>query len=134
MSETKPHILIIDDDPSILEMMRLVLEEEGRYQITTTEIVFEDVAEVERVQPDLILLDFLMQGRQTAWTFLQKLKLHRPTKDIPIVLCTAARVDVLEQEGILTQKGIPILYKPFDVDELIHVVKQILSSSAPDTM
>jgi CheY-like chemotaxis protein len=124
----KAHILIIDDDQSILEMMRLVLEEEGGYQVTTAESTFEELADIERLQPQLILLDFLLQGRNTGWNFLQKLKLHRPTKDIPIVLCTAALSDVKEQESILIQKGIPILYKPFDVDELLHVVDQILSS------
>jgi CheY-like chemotaxis protein len=124
----KSHILIIDDDQSILEMMRLVLEEEGNYRVTTAESTFEEVADIERLQPDLILLDFLLQGRQTGWNFLQKLRLHRPTKDIPIVLCTAALADVKEQEPILIQKGIPILYKPFDVDELLHIVDQILSS------
>ncbi|MDQ2885589.1 MAG: response regulator [Chloroflexota bacterium] len=124
----KSHILIIDDDQSILEMMRLVLEEEGGYRVTTAENTFEDVDDVERLQPDLILLDFLLQGRNTGWNFLQKLRLHRPTKDIPIVLCTAALSDVKEQEPILIQKGIPILYKPFDVDELLHIVDQILSS------
>ena len=124
----KSHILIIDDDQSILEMMRLVLEEEGNYRVTTAESTFEEVADIERLQPDLILLDFLLQGRNTGWNFLQKLKLHRPTKDIPIVLCTAALADVKEQEPILIQKGIPILYKPFDVDELLHIVDQILSS------
>jgi CheY-like chemotaxis protein len=82
---------------------------------------------VERLQPDLILLDFIMQGRQSAWTFLQKLKLYRPTKDIPLVLCTAALSDVKEQEPILAQKGIPILYKPFDMDELLHIVEEMVS-------
>lgn len=124
----KAHILIIDDDQSILEMMRLVLEEEGGYRVTTAESTFEEVNDIERLQPDLILLDFLLQGRNTGWNFLQKLRLHRPTKDIPIVLCTAALADVKEQEPILIQKGIPILYKPFDVDELLHIVDQILSS------
>jgi CheY-like chemotaxis protein len=124
----KAHILIIDDDQSILEMMRLVLEEEGNYRVTTAESIFEDVADIERLQPQLILLDFLLQGRQTGWNFLQKLKLHRPTKDIPVVLCTAALSDVKDQEPILMQKGIPILYKPFDVDELLHIVAQVISS------
>ena len=96
----KAHILIIDDDQSILEMMRLVLEEEGGYRVTTAESTFEEVADVESLQPQLILL----------------------------VICTAALSDVKEQESILIQKGIPILYKPFDVDELLHIVDQILSS------
>jgi CheY-like chemotaxis protein len=47
MGKTKPHILIVDDDPSTLEMMRLILEEDGKYRVTTTELVFEHVAEIE---------------------------------------------------------------------------------------
>ncbi len=129
MSETRPHILIIDDDPAILELMSLILEGEGNYRVTTAEIVFEDVAAIERLQPDLILLDFLTQGRQTGWTLLQKMKLHRSTKDIPVVICTAALQDVKDQETILTQKGIPVLFKPFDVDDLLHVVEQAFAAS-----
>jgi CheY-like chemotaxis protein len=129
MSKSKPHILIIDDDPSILEMMRLILEEEEGYRVTTRETVFEEAAEVEHLEPDLILLDFLLQGQQLGWTLLQKLKLHPPTKDIPVVLCTAALLDVQAQESLLVQKGIPVLYKPFAMDELLHIVQQELSSS-----
>ena len=129
MGKSTPHILIIDDDPSILEMMRLILEEEGRYRVTTREMVFEEVTEVEQLEPDLILLDFLLHGRQLGWTLLQKLKLHPPTKDIPVVLCTAALPDVQAQEPLLAQKGTPVLYKPFAIDELLHIVQQALSSS-----
>ncbi|GHO53862.1 response regulator [Ktedonobacter robiniae] len=124
------HLLIIDDDPSILEMMRLVLEEEGGYQVTIAEMIFEDVIDVERLQPDLILLDFRFGAHQDGWNFLQKLKLHRPTMHIPIILCTAGLTDVLQQEAILEQKGIPILYKPFHLDELLDIVAKSLAHAA----
>ena len=45
-----------------------------------------------------------------------------------MVLCTAAQCEVKEQEATLAQKGIPVLYKPFDLDALLHVVKQTLTS------
>jgi hypothetical protein len=41
MSETRAHILVIDDDPSILEMMRMILESEGNYRVTTAALVFD---------------------------------------------------------------------------------------------
>ena len=128
------HLLIIDDDPSILEMMRLVLEEEGGYQVTIAEMVFADVIEVERLQPDLILLDFRFDAHQDGWNFLQKLKLYRPTMHIPIILCTAGLADVAQQEAILEQKGIPILYKPFHLDELLDVVKKSLAHAASTSL
>ncbi|HZO76222.1 MAG TPA: response regulator [Ktedonobacteraceae bacterium] len=130
---SKAHILVVDDDPSILDMIQLLLEQEG-YRVTTSLVVLEDLADVERLQPDLIILDFKMSERESGWTFLQKLKLHRPTKHIPLFLCTAALSDVREQEPILAQKGIPIVYKPFDVEELLATVEQMLGpgSSEPE--
>jgi CheY-like chemotaxis protein len=49
--------------------------------------------------------------------------MYRPTADIPVILCTAAIKMVREQEEIFKQKGIPVVYKPFDVDELLEVVQ-----------
>ena len=49
---------------------------------------------------------------------------------IPVILCTAALGDVREQESGLQDKGIPILYKPFDIDELLTIVKRYLPCSS----
>ena len=121
------HILIIDDEPSILEMMQLILEEEGGYQVTLAETISEEVTEIERLHHDLIVLDLKFKSSEFGWELLQKLKLHRGTMSIPIILCTAALGHTREQEVILKQKGIPVLYKPFDVDELLAIVRQHLS-------
>ncbi|GHO48940.1 hypothetical protein [Ktedonospora formicarum] len=78
----------------------------ARITVTLSQILFEDLKEVEHLQPDLILLDLPIGKRQTEWDFLQKLKLHRPTMHIPLILCTAALNEVQEQETVLMQKGI----------------------------
>ncbi len=119
------HILVIDDDQSILEMFQSILETEG-YRVSLAKIVFEEVYEVEQRHPDLIILDFKIGSHHEGWLLLQKLKMYRPTKDIPVFLCAAALTEVREQEETLRQKGIPVLYKPFDIDELLHVIHQCL--------
>ncbi len=120
------HVLVIDDDQSILELFRLILEPEG-YQVTLSKSAFEDVQEVEQLKPDLIIMDFTLGRHEDGFLLLQKIKMYRPTKDIPIILCTAAVEIVVEQENVLREKGIPILYKPFDVDELLMVVERLLN-------
>lgn len=115
-------VLLIDDDHSTLDMMSLVLEGEG-YHVKTSLTAFEDVKEVENLHPDVIILDFKIRGRETTWTFLQKLKLSPLTSTIPVFLCTAALADVREQETKLREKGIPVLYKPFNRDELLALVQ-----------
>ena len=121
------HILVIDDDQSILELFRLIFEPEG-YQVTLSKSAFEDVQEVEKLKPNLIIMDFKLGRHEDGFLLLQKIKMYRPTKDTPIILCTAAVDIVVEQENVLREKGIPILYKPFDVDELLRVVERMLNA------
>ncbi len=82
------------------------------------------------MHPDLIVLDVKMGHSHEGMLLLQKLKLYPPTKDIPVILCTAALAEMREQEETLRHKGIPVLYKPFDLDELLHLVQHALSASS----
>ena len=118
-------ILVINDDHAILELFRLLLEEEG-YQVNLSLIAFEDVREVEKLAPSLIILDLKVGRDNQGMLLLQQLRMYRPTMAIPIILCTAAMQMIREQEETLRLKGIPVVYKPFDVDELLAVVRQAL--------
>ena len=89
------------------------------------------MAEVEATHPDLIILDIRLQGQADGFTFLQELKLNQPTKDIPVIICTADVLYAREQEEHLRDKGIPIIYKPFDIDVLFQTIHQMLTSSNP---
>src|SRR5436305_14367317 len=122
-----PRILVINDDQSILDLFSLLLEAEG-YEVIISRIAYEEVSDVDKLRPALIILDFKIDNHNAGWTFLQKLKMYRPTKDIPLILCTAALNEVREQEETLHQKGIPVIYKPFEIDELLLVIKQSLPS------
>ena len=122
------HILILDDDLPTIEMMRMVLESEGLYQVTTVQTLFEDLSEIEQLRPDLILLDFSFGGHQLGGVYLQKLKQTRSTMTIPVIVCTAFFRE--EQEQDLLQKGISVLHKPFDIDEFLILVKKQLAHPA----
>ncbi|SRR5581483_5893758 len=105
------HMVVPDDDLSTREMLSLAPEAEGRYCVTTAPTPFGDLADLERLAPDLIVLDFKFSGRELGWQSLQKLKLHRATMAIPVILWTAALRDIQEQEPILKYKGIAVLYQ-----------------------
>jgi CheY-like chemotaxis protein len=109
-------------------LFRLILEEEG-YEVHLSKIAFEEVREVEKLSPDLIILDIKIGRHNEGLLLLQQLRMYRPTMKIPVLICTAAISVIREQEEILQHKGIPVLYKPFDVDELLHVVQQCLLPS-----
>lgn len=82
---------------------------------------FEAVSEVERYAPDLLIVDLFMGDAYTGWDFLQHLKTHPPTLSIPLILCTAATLTA-EQERFTQQHSIPVMYKPFDIEDLKHFV------------
>ncbi|GLV54985.1 hypothetical protein KDH_18320 [Dictyobacter sp. S3.2.2.5] len=121
-------ILVINDEESILDLFRMLLEGEGYEAVTSVETM-ENVADVERIKPDLVILDLKMGVQQEGWTMMQKLRMYPPTKAIPIILCTAALNEVREQESVLEDKGIPVVYKPFDVDEILHAIHSVLPDS-----
>ena len=122
-------ILTIEDNLVTLKLIQALLETEG-YDVICSTVACE-MAEVEATHPDLILLDLRLQGQTDGFTFLQKLKLHQPTKDIPVILCTADVLYAREQEEHMRDQGIPIMYKPFDIDVLFQTIQQMLRSSNP---
>ena len=119
-------IFVIDDAEDILALFRAALEPEG-YQVYTSTYFNQILSEIEQVHPDLIILDFKIGEQYDGWHALQSLRMNRPTADIPILLCTGAVAEVREQEAYLYAKQIPVLYKPFDIDELISIVGQLVA-------
>ena len=118
-------IMVINDTQEILELFREILTDEG-YKVDLYSYGIHDIEEVRRVKPDLIILDYLIGGEQNGWQTLQKLKMTRDTAKIPILVCTAALKQVQEIQGWLTTKGIAVVPKPFDIDDLLVAVKKAL--------
>ncbi len=115
------HIMVINDTQEILDLFREILEEEG-YRVTLYSYAFRDLDEIKQDLPDLLILDFIIGGEAQGWQMLQKLKLDRTTEMIPVIVCTAAVTLVRELEGHLKEKGVGIILKPFDIDDLLRQV------------
>ena len=118
-------IMVVNDTQEILQLFREILTDEG-YEVIIYSYAIQDLAEIERAQPDLIILDYIFGEEQIGWQLLQKLKMHRPTAAIPVIVCTAAAQKVREMEGYLQSKGIGLVLKPFDIDDLLRAVEQAL--------
>lgn len=124
-------ILVINDTQEILDLFRVLLEEEG-YEVVLYSYAIMDMREVERVHPDLIILDYIFGTEKTGWQMLQKLKMTRATATIPVIICTAATREVREIEGYLQSHGVRLVPKPFDIDALLEAVDLALSESQHD--
>ena len=128
MSDTQPngkHVLVVNDSEEIIELFRVIIEGMG-HRLTATTYAPEDLAEVKKVAPDLVILDLMMGAEQDGWQLAQKLRMSRDTESIPIIICTGATDHVREQEGWLTAQAIKIVFKPFGLDDLERAVNRVL--------
>ncbi len=125
-SDVTKKILVVDDDISIADLLTQALYEEG-YEVykTVQSLRFYDA--VREHHPDLILLD-LMMPYLDGEDELQLMKLSPETSNIPVIVVTAKpEADVRQEEVALRRMGVVnIIYKPFDLNQLVHVVKQTI--------
>src|SRR5436305_14833185 len=116
MSTRKKRILIADDDPAILDMLTLFLEDSGYEVETTTD--GSNLRSFPQGFPDLLLLDIWMSGWNGRDICLH-LKSQEATKHLPILLVSANR----ETKTIAREAGADdFVVKPFDLDDLMQTI------------
>lgn len=108
-------ILVVDDDPSILRIVSLVLETKG-YDINTATSGEEAYQLACSFQPDLVILDINMPGGWSGFVTCQKFKADRHLSAIPIIFLTAK---VAQFEEGFELGGADYVLKPFNHKELI---------------
>ncbi|MDQ2905498.1 MAG: response regulator [Ktedonobacteraceae bacterium] len=116
-------ILVVDDDTETLEAIQVALEMEG-YAVKTS-ISGECFQHLNGYLPDLILLDILLSG-EDGREICMRLKQHKETRDIPIVLYSAH----ISGDIITYLSGAnTFLAKPFELDELIAIAARYTTST-----
>ncbi len=121
-------ILVINDTQEILQLFAEILIGEG-YEVALHSYSTRDIEVVKRAAPDLIISDHPPTEEKQAWQFLQKLKMTRETANIPVVLCTTNSKTIIEGEGHLAAKGVVVVLKPFDIEDLIGAVQTQIGKS-----
>jgi CheY-like chemotaxis protein len=122
----RKRILVFNDTQEILELFKLILEDEGGYEVILDSFRPQMMEIIKELEPDLIISDHVFGEEKIGWQLVQRLKMDRETATIPVVVCSGAVHELKEIEGHLMAKGIGVLYKPFDVDELLSLVESKL--------
>jgi DNA-binding NtrC family response regulator len=123
-------IMVINDTQEILELFQLILADEG-HEVIISSYSTHEIPEIQRVKPDLLILDYTVGKEGQGWQLLQKLKMVKDTASIPVVICTTAMKLANDIEGYLTSKNVLVVPKPFDVDQLLDAVERSLSGAPP---
>lgn len=117
-------ILVVEDSEDLLLLMKLTLESVG-YQVETATSGKEAISTIFEVQPLLILMDIMMpniDGLEVS----RSIKEAWSDQDLPILLVSA--IDRLEDKQLETSKADGILYKPFNLDDLISRVEELVTN------
>ena len=121
-----PLVLVVDDDPDILEAICDILDGEG-YRVARARHGREALERVAEERPDIILLD-LMMPVMDGMAFAQALHQRQPEDPIPIVVISAdgnpARAAPVGARGYLA--------KPFDIDALLGHVVALAGRAEPE--
>ncbi len=113
-------ILIVDDEPTIVELAQLYLQQEG-FEISSAADGVEALVQVRRERPDLLILD-LMLPELDGWEVCKRL---RAETNIPVIMLTARSDDVDKIVG-LELGADDYVTKPFNPRELVARVKAVL--------
>jgi len=120
-------IMIVDDEESLVELVKGILEEEG-FEVITAYSGQECLEKLKTVKPDLILMDMMMPGMSGRET-TEKIRADPKTKDIKVAFLTVAKFsevgrDVLERMGV-----VEYITKPFDNADLVRKVRKHIGAS-----
>jgi len=121
MEKRAKKILVVDDDPDILDALQLALEDAG-YEVTTTEKgeYAENLRDTNGGLPDVIILDVLLSGKDGR-IICQRLKSQEDTKHIPVLMMSAHPNAHQSSKAVGADD---FLAKPFDIDELLDKVAE----------
>lgn len=119
-------IVAVDDDPAILELIKINLEIQGHDVLTAPEGI-EGFALVQQEMPDLVLLDVMMPGVD-GYTVCQRIRKNEATQEIPVLMLTALGVVDDKVKGFDSGAD-DYLVKPFEIPELLVRVRALLRRS-----
>ncbi len=118
-------ILIVDDSPTEVHVMKSVLEKHG-YRIESASDGAEAISKAKAMKPDLIFMDVVMPGIN-GFQATRKLAADPETKSIPVIMVTSKDQETDRIWG-MRQGAIDYLVKPVSADELVQKAQAALDS------
>jgi two-component system, OmpR family, phosphate regulon response regulator PhoB len=119
----RPHALVVEDEPEMLDIMKVNLEQAG-YDVAPARDGVEAYQVLEECEPDAVVLDLNLPN-MSGFRFLRLLRRNPRWKNIPLIVVTAFAFEEVED---IANEGIDgFISKPFDPSELVNKLEYVLS-------
>ena len=124
MAEDAKRVVCIEDEPEMIDLVRLILGRKG-FNVIGANGGIEGLETVQREHPDLVLLDLMMPDMD-GWEVYQQMKADEELRSIPVVVVTAKAQSIDKVLGLHIAKVDDYITKPFGPQELLESVEKIL--------
>ncbi len=128
------HVGVLEDDVAIQEMLLLVLQDEG-YEVTSyssgEECLRSLISSADGMPIDLLITDLRLANNESGLEVIQQIRLRPFLDSLPIILTTAA---TFSNENVLHKLRVSLLEKPFSLDDMAELIKQLTQSRSVDRL
>lgn len=122
------HVLVIEDEPPIQELLRYSLEQAG-FEVTVVTTAEQGLAEIRSEMPSVVLLDLMLPG-MPGIALARQLRSDARTRDLPLIMVTA-RAEEPDRITGLDISADDYVTKPFSPKELVSRIRAVLRRRAP---
>jgi CheY-like chemotaxis protein len=127
MVASKKRVLVVDDEPDVLEYLSCLLEDND-YQVATAEDGEKALEKVKEAQPDIITLDITMPEKSGV-RFYRDIRESDEWKNIPVIMVTGMSQDF--ERFISSRRQVPppegYMSKPIDQDKILELIEKFTS-------
>lgn len=120
-------ILCVEDEPEMIDLIRLILGRRG-FEVKGATGGVEGLRMVREEKPDLVLLDLMMPDMD-GWEVYQQIKADEKTKGIPVIVVTAKAQSIDKVLGLHIAKVDDYIAKPFSPQDLLNSIEKVLQKS-----
>jgi len=124
-------VLVVEDESAIAELMSINLRHAG-YEVVVAATADEALNQVERMLPDLVVLDWMLPG-QSGLQLAKHWRSQPRTRELPIIMLTA-RAEESDKISGLDAGADDYLTKPFSPHELMARIRAVLRRKAPEAL
>jgi CheY-like chemotaxis protein len=109
------HVLVVDDDDDVREILQLALEAEG-FEVVTAADGRQALQCLERLPPPRVMVLDLLMPVLNGWQTIEALRAQGRLRDVPIIICTSAPDKA--------PPGFPVLAKPVELNQLVQALER----------
>jgi len=128
MADVKRKVVCVEDDPEIIDLIKLILDRKG-FEFVGVLGGQEGLETMRRVKPDLVLLD-LMMPEMDGWEVYKRMKADETLRNIPVIVVTADGQPITRVLGLHIAKVDDFITKPFGPQDLVRSIEKVLSAKS----